>query len=445
MNENETLTDIELSEETINNMNNGTVEIQAEISKTKTDRKSGKTPEEKEKRDKGLIKFLFGCVVGSTVTVLILVIVSFILLFGVRLTPKGSLLSNAAIYKFDLLRTILKVIYYEDVSDEDMLEGAYRGLVNSTGDKYTTYYSTEDLKITNASWEGKFYGIGAVLTSDPNSSYTLIESVELGSPAEKAGVKGGDYIKAVDGQDVVGMSVTDVVKLVRGEEGTEVKLTLVRAGALKEISIIRSEITMDAVYYEKKEDGIAYIQIGTFSDVSVKQFGEKMDEAKKDGAKGLIIDLRGNPGGGLDVVVDICKQFMPAGLIVYTEDKSGKRTDYTCDGSNEWDIPLVVLTDESSASASEIMTAAIKDSGFGTIVGKKTYGKGVYQSVVPIPDGSAVKVTSGKFFSPNGVCFHQIGIEPDIEVDLDVDKYLDEKIDTQLDKAIEVLKEKMNQ
>ena len=439
MDEKETLTQIEITDETIKNLEEGTVEIKAEPSGQKSSDKSAGTKSSK----KNIAKFLLGMVAGMLLSLIILVVVAFILLFGIRIAPKNSFLSNAAIYKINLLRTILNVVYYEDVTDDEVLDGIYRGIMRSTGDKYTVYYSADDMKLTNASWEGKFYGIGAVLTTDPASSYTLIDSVELGSPAEKAGVKAGDYIIEVDGTDVAGMSVTEVVKLVRGEKDTDVNLVLARKGEKVEVTITRGEITIDAVYYEKMEDGIGYIQIASFSDAATEQFIDALNQSKKDNVKGIIIDLRGNPGGGLDVAVDMCRQFMPAGLIVYTEDKQGKRINYTCDGSKQWDIPMVVLTDENSASASEIMTAALKDSGVATIVGKKTYGKGVYQSVYPIPDGSVVKVTAGKFYSPNGECFHQIGIEPDVEVDLDVDAYLEDETDTQLDKAIEVLKSKM--
>ena len=437
MNENETLTDIDLSDEKLKDLESGTVEIKAGV--------GGNGDKDGKKKSRDVLKFLLGILCGFILALVCIAVISGVLLFGIRRTPRGSIVSNTVIYKLDLLKTILDVIYYEDVDETDMLEGMYRGLINSTGDKYTVYYSEEDMKMNNASWEGKFFGIGAVLTIDPASTYTVIDSVELGSPAEKAGIKAGDYIKEVDGKDVAGMTLTDVVQLVRGEEGTDVKLTIVRAGRAMEITVTRGEITMDTMYYEKKEDGIAYIQIAKFSDVTVNQFAEIMDEAKKDGAKGVIFDLRGNPGGGLDVVVDILDQFMPKGLMVYTEDKSGNRKDYYSKGASEWKIPMVVLVDGSSASASEIMTAAMKDYGVATIVGKKTYGKGVYQSIYPIPDGSAVKVTSGRFYSPNGVCFHQLGIEPDVDVELDVDAYLEDETDTQLNKAIEVLKEKMNQ
>ena len=397
----------------------------------------------KASKRKNILRFLLGFVAGMVASLAVILVVMFIFLFAFRRTPKGSMLDNSSLYKVDLLNTIIQKMYYEDVSEDEVKEGIYRGIMASPGDRYTTYYSAEEMKLMNADWEGKFYGIGATLTIDPASTYTLIDSVQLGSPAEKAGLKAGDYIKEVDGTDVMGMSLTEVVQLVRGDKDTEVHLTVVRKGEKLDLTIVRGEITMDAVYYEKKEDDIGYIQLGTFSDVAVEQFAEKLDEAKKDKVKGLIIDLRGNPGGGLDVAVDICSLFMPAGLVVYTQDKAGKKTEYYCDGKNRWDIPLVVLVDGSSASASEIMTGAIKDSGVGTIVGERTYGKGVYQVVVPIPDGSAAKVTAGQFFSPNGTCFHQVGIEPDVEVELDVDKYLEDRTDTQLEKATEVLKQKI--
>ena len=401
------------------------------------------TAAKKSAKKKNILRFLTGFVAGMATAIVVSLLVTVVVLFGFRKTPRSSIIDNRSLYKIDLLNTVLQKIYYEDISEDEVREGIYRGIMAAPGDKYTTYYTAEEMKLMNADWQGKFYGIGATLTIDPASTYTLIDSVQLGSPAEAAGLKAGDYIKEVDGTDVMGMSLTDVVQMVRGEDGTQVNLTIVRKGEKMELSITRGEITMDAVYYEKKEDNIGYIQLGTFSDVAVQQFAEKLDEAKKDKVKGLIIDLRGNPGGGLDVAVEICKQFMPAGLVVYTQDKAGKKTEYYCDGKNRWDIPLAVLVDGSSASASEIMTAAVKDSGAGTIVGVRTYGKGVYQSVIPIPDGSAVKVTSGQFFSPKGVCFHQVGIEPDVEVELDVDKYLKDKTDTQLEKAIEVVKQKI--
>ena len=433
MDENEVVTEIHLSDEQISDMDKGTVEIA-----------SGSVSGQKPKKKKGAPKFLLGFLAGFA-TMLVILLVTFIICFGIikRANP-NSLINSQVIYKADLLNTILKVFYYEDVSDEDVVEGIYSGIIKSTGDKYSEYYPAEDMDMVNSNWEGKFYGIGAVLTIDPDSSYTKIESVELDSPAEKAGVMAGDYIEKVDGENVVGMDLTDVVSRVRGENNTDVVLTVIRGGRRYDITVTRGEITTTAVAYEMEDDNIAYIQIGKFSDVAEPQFEEAIKNAKADGAKGLIFDLRGNPGGGLDTAVAMCNQFMPAGLIVYTEDKNQNRKEYFSDGKNEWDIPIVVLVNGNSASASEIMTGAIKDTGIGTIVGTTTYGKGVYQNVIPLPDGSSVKITAGRFFSPAGTCFHGVGIEPDVEVELDVDAYLDEGIDTQYDKAVEVLKEKMN-
>lgn len=404
------------------------------------------------------LKFLLGMLVGAVIMFLLCL---FIVVLPARKqrvqaqnqpgseikTPAEAgqeLLDEATVAKIGKLKTILDNYYYEDVSIDTLREAIFHSIISSTKDRYSTYYSEEELRSANEDWEGKFYGIGAVLTIDPESTYTMIDSVNVGSPAEKAGIKAGDYIMEVDGVDVGGWTLTEVVKVVRGEDGTDVVLTIVRAGVAMEITVTRGEVTIDDVVYEKKEDGIGYIRIASFSDIAVSEFADSIAQAKADDVKGIIVDLRGNPGGGLDVVYEICNEFMPQGLVVYTEDKYGNRDDYYCDGLNEWDIPMVVLIDGSSASASEIFAAAVKDHGVATLVGTKTYGKGVYQSVIQLTDGSAVKVTSGKFYSPNGVCFHGVGVEPDVEVPFDSEKYLEDETDNQLEKAIEVLKEKMN-
>ena len=429
MDEKETVTEVHLSEEQIKDLDNGTVEVA-----------SGSVKSEKKK---GFAKFFIGFLAGfATVLVILTVVMIAGMLYMKKVNP-NSLINTKVIYKIDLLNTIIKAVYYEDVPDEDVIEGIYSGIIKSTGDRYSEYYPAEEMTEVNAGWEGKFYGIGAVLTLDPNSSYTRIESVELDSPAERAGILAGDYIEKVDGESVVGMSLTDVVSRVRGEDKTEVVLTVIRSGRRYDISVIRGEIKSTVVAYEKQEDDIGYIQIAKFSDVAVEQFTDCMAKAKADNVKALIIDLRGNPGGGLDTVVAICNQFMPAGLVVYTEDKNGKKSEFFSDGKSELSIPVIVLVNENSASASEILAGAVKDTGFGTIVGKTTYGKGVYQNVVPLPDGSTVKITAGRFFSPAGNCFHQIGVAPDVEVDLDVDAYLEDGTDTQFNKAMDVAREKI--
>ena len=206
----------------------------------------------------------------------------------------------------------------------------------------------------------------------------------------------------------------------------------------------RRKIDTPTIEVSEKEDGIWYIQIKEFDSVTTEQFREAYQQAKDGNMKGLIIDLRGNPGGNLDVVVDICREILPKGLIVYTEDKYGQRNEYSCNGDNEINVPLAVLIDGGSASASEIMAGAIKDYGIGTLIGTKTYGKGIVQSILPLTDGSAVKITTSKYYTPNGNNIHKIGIEPDEEVKFDSDKYLEDETDNQLDYALDYLKDKLN-
>ena len=432
MNENETVTEIELDSEKMDDLQNGSVEIQ-------TDSEEKKKRIKKSRESGAFRKGLFFGIIGTSAVFLLLFAITAILVMNMG---KGYFMDKRISYKVDLLRAVMGEIYYEDVSDEDIENGIYQGVIAATHDRYSTYYSKEDLDISNESWEGKFYGIGATMSRDPNNGFPLVESVEEGSPAEAVGIYPGDRIYMVDGESVYGLSLTEVVRRVRGEEGTEVVITVIHPnGTKEEYTCVRSEIKMDRVRYELKEDGIGYIRISEFSDVAVEQFEDAIDKAKADKVNGVIIDLRGNPGGGLDVAVDICRDFMPAGLIVYTEDKAGGRIDYECDGSKEWDIPMVVLVDITSASASEIFTAAVKDTGVATVVGTKTYGKGVYQRVLGLPDGSAVKLTSGRFYSPNGTCFHDVGIEPDVEVPFDGEAYLADGTDNQLEKGIEVLKD----
>jgi len=430
--------EIELDRENIDEYmkgKNGEILIHAE-----PDAKPKKTS---KKKDSGAGKFLLGVITGAAGVafgVLIAVIIVTAVTKKENHNPAEGFITEDVMTKAAYIRNLLKGSYYEEITDEDLVEGIYRGMIASTGDKYSTYYSREEIEVSRGDWEGKFFGIGAVLTTDPETGYGMIDSVNQGSPAEKAGVKAGDIIYKVDGTETYGMTLTEIVSMVRGDDGTEVVLDLIRNGKEVSITVVRGEVTEEHVYYEKKEDGIGYIILAEFSDIAYEQFTEAIDKAKADKVKGLVLDLRSNPGGDLNVCVNMCREIMPESLIVYTEDKMGSRQDYSCDGSKYWDIPMVVLTNGGTASAAEIMTAALQDTQMATVVGKKTYGKGVYQNVYSIPDGSAAKITAGRFFSPNGTCFHGIGIKPDVEVELDVEAYQKDKTDTQLQKALEILK-----
>ena len=242
------------------------------------------------------------------------------------------------------------------------------------------------------------------------------------------------------------MDLTAVTALIKGEEGTTVNLTIIREGENDYLSIdvVRKKVEAPSVEYEMFEDGKAYIQIMEFSDATVSQFKEALDTAKSSDMKGLIIDLRANPGGNLSTVVEIAQMLLPEGLIVYTEDKYGNRDEYKCDGKREFDYPLVVLIDGNSASASEILAGSIQDYEKGTLVGTTTFGKGIVQQVISLADQSAVKITVSTYYTPKGRDIHGVGIEPDLVCEFDGNAYYNEGYDNQLEFAKEVLAGKIS-
>lgn len=347
--------------------------------------------------------------------------------------------------KIGVLEEMIDDYYLEETDGAAMEEGLYRGLVAALGDPYSVYYSAEELVELQEKTAGIYYGIGARVSLDTDTGLAKIVGVISDAPAEEAGLMAGDLIYLVDGSSVQGMDLESIVAKVKGEEGTKVHLTVIREGAddYLEFDIERRKLDNDTVSYEMLEEGIGYIQIQEFDDVTVDQFADALATCKGSGMKGLILDLRGNPGGNLSTVCEISRRILPKGLIVYTEDKYGKREEYTCDGEHPLGMPLVVLVDANSASASEILAGAIKDYGIGTLVGTTTFGKGIVQRILKLSDGSAVKLTVSKYYTPNGNNIHEIGIVPDIEVPFEAGPYQEDGTDNQLNRAVEVLKEKM--
>ena len=346
--------------------------------------------------------------------------------------------------KLQALEEVIDKYYYlEMVSDEELQTGIYRGLMDALGDPYTEYYSAEELSSFMQQTEGTYYGIGAYMKQDLDTTLPMITGVMPGAPAEASGLRANDLIYEVDGVPVYGMSLEQAISLIKGPENTEVTLTIVREGAddFLDVTITRARVETPTVTLEMMDNDIAYIQIQEFDSVSVDQFADALATAKGSGMKGMILDLRGNPGGSLDAVVEMSRMILPEGMIVYTEDKNGKRKEYTCDGKRQLQVPLVVLVDGNSASAAEIMAGAIKDYGLGTMVGTTTYGKGIVQQIVPFMDGSAVKITISAYYTPNGNNIHGTGIEPDIVCKFDGEAYYgsEDHPDNQLEKAKEVL------
>lgn len=396
------------------------------------------------------VMFIVGSFVGTglTVAVLLLFLVGVVGLNNQKLgklASTSSFIDEKTLEKIDVLEKYIDTYYYEDVDDEDLENGLYYGIMSGVGDPYTVYYSPDEFKEMQASWNGNYEGIGAYLKMNTEVGYPQIESFIEGGSAKECGlISPGDYIVAVEGEEVYGQTLDEVVSKIRGPEGTFVNITFEGQDGKYDVTLDRRKIDTPTIEVSEKEDGIWYIQIKEFDSVTTEQFREAYQQAKDGNMKGLIIDLRGNPGGNLDVVVDICREILPKGLIVYTEDKYGQRNEYSCNGDNEINVPLAVLIDGGSASASEIMAGAIKDYGIGTLIGTKTYGKGIVQSILPLTDGSAVKITTSKYYTPNGNNIHKIGIEPDEEVKFDSDKYLEDETDNQLDYALDYLKDKLN-
>jgi len=361
---------------------------------------------------------------------------------------EANVVNDDMVNKLNEIEEILREYYYLDEVDESVLEdGIYHGMVDSLGDPYSVYYSPEELQELLDQTEGIYYGIGAYVGLDTMTGYPKIISPIPGSPAEEVDLRPDDIIYEVNGESTYGKDLNSVVAMIKGEEGTYVTLTIYRSTEpdYLYLDVERRQVETPTVESEMFENGMAYIQIMEFSETTVDQFADALAVAKESGMKGLILDLRANPGGSLSSVVDIGRMLLPKGLIVYTEDKYGHRSEYSCDGKREFKLPMVVLVDGNSASASEVLAGAIKDYEIGTLVGTTTFGKGIVQQIISVGDGSAVKVTVSSYYSPKGINIHGIGIEPDIVCEFDAEAYYgEEEFDNQLEFAKEVLSDMIN-
>lgn len=357
----------------------------------------------------------------------------------------GEAVNEDTVAKMKVIENVIDTYFYkEDVDKDAMVDGIFKGMVESLGDPYSEYYSKEELESLYQDSFGVYYGVGAYVSLDTTTGLAKVSGIIADSPAEEADLRAEDIIYKVDDVDVTGMSLQETVSLIKGDENTTVKLTLIRDGKEIEKEVTRRKVESPTVNFKMLDDGMAYIQITEFDTVTVDQFTEAMAMARGNDMKGLILDLRSNPGGNLSSVVSIAKQMLPKGLIVYTEDRDGNREEYSCDGSKELDVPMVVLVNGNSASASEILAGAIKDYGIGTLVGTTTFGKGIVQRPIELSDGSAVKLTISSYYTPNGINIHGIGIELDVECEFDSERYYSEEAyDNQLEKAKEVLLQKM--
>jgi carboxyl-terminal processing protease len=371
---------------------------------------------------------------------------AFALNFGQKLHARYTGRTLPVNDKIDEIKAVLEAHSINAYDDSRLEESMYRGFVEGVGDPYTAYFDKKSLAAFLQSTEGSYAGIGLQVTLDPDDKITTVTYVYPGEPADMAGIKTGDKFVKVNGLDVTGASLDDVTGMTKGRAGTTVRITIYRAEGNEtfEIDVVRKKINIPTVTGKMLEDDIAYIKLNAFDRVTTGQFDEAYTRLMQDGAKGLIIDLRNNPGGLLDVVTDITDTLIPEGIIVYTEDKNGDR-EYIYSEPDCIKIPLAVLVNENSASASEVMSGAIKDTGTGVLVGEKTFGKGIVQNLFMLDDGSALKVTVARYYTPGGICIQGDGIVPEYVVEMPAElaaqtDTLEPENDPQLQKAVEVVK-----
>lgn len=341
--------------------------------------------------------------------------------------------------KLNAIDSVLESFYFGDVDDETAKDNIYKAYLSSYGDKYTMYYTADEYKALKESTNGKFYGIGAVCQLSGEGGVLLVDVYDNGA-GYQAGLRSGDRVVNVDGRDITDMELSSAVALIKGDKGTSVTLEVIRGTERLTFSAVRDAVEAKTVSYTLLDNNIGYLSISQFEEVTTKQFKAAVEDLQSQGMKGLVIDIRNNPGGLLDTVVGMLKYMLPDGLIVYTEDKQGNRKEYKGQDNDEFNLPLAVIVNGNSASASEIFVGAIQDYGKGTIIGTQTYGKGIVQTVKPLTDGSAIKFTIAKYFTPKGQDIHGKGVTPDMVVEY----YTDADVDTQLDAAIKNVEAQIN-
>lgn len=363
---------------------------------------------------------------------------------GYQIRDKGVLSDSEHVQKIRVLENLIQRDYLGEIDEKQLAEGLYAGLIYGLGDPYSRYYTAEEYKQENSAAMGAYVGIGVTMQKNREGGVEIVECYE-GGPASDAGVKKGDIISAIDDTDITDMEVSEVADMIREGEKKQAVLTIHRQNEempLK-LTVEITDVTLPSVFEEMLKDQVGYIRISEFTDVTPDQFREAFFSLKKKGMEKLIVDLRGNPGGLLTSVCSILNEILPEGLIVYTEDKYGERQEQRSEGKTPLDMPFAVLVNENSASASEIFAGAVQDHGIGTIVGTTTYGKGVVQELLPLKDGSAVKLTISDYYTPKGNSINNTGIRPDVEVKLDPELLNQEEItheeDNQLQEALKVL------
>ena len=355
------------------------------------------------------------------------------------LVVKASGFSFEEYMEIKQFENLIRQTYYKDTDNIDFVEGMKKGMVEQLGDPYSKYLNKEEFKRMMEDTAGNFVGIGVYIAPNKNGEIVVVSPIK-DTPAEKAGIKSGDIISTVDGQNYDAKTMNEAVKAMRGEKGKTVVVGILDSKRqYKEYKIVREDIKTETVFSRMLDNNLGYIQIKAFEERTASEFREHLTNLKKNNIKGLVLDLRSNPGGLVDQVTSVADQILPEALIVYSSNRIGEKQYAKSDNKESLKIPIVMLVNEGSASASEILSGALQDNKKATILGVNTFGKGVIQSVLEMDKGGLV-ITTAQYFTPNGNVVDKKGIKPDVKVDY---KKTGENKDTQLDKAIEILKQKV--
>ncbi len=397
--------------------------------------------------------FWKGVLAGAGITLALAAAYLFLLnpTLAQALRPGGLTLSESVqlLGKFESVKRAMDHLYWEDIDEathQEMMDAAVHAYASGVGDKYTSYFTPEEFDEFLESISGSYCGIGVTVFLNEEAGLVEIKKVASAGACAGTAVRPGDLIVTVDGQSMQGLSLDEVVTYVRGEEGSSVTIRFRRPDGEEYVqTLVRSFFSSDTVELDFREVGgrrVAYIYISEFDEVTTEQFETALIGIRMQGAEGIILDVRDNPGGLLDTVTAMLDMLLPEGIITWTEDKYGHREEFKSDASH-MELPMVLICNDQSASASEIFAGALKDYGAAVLVGETTFGKGIVQRTVSFADGSALKTTVSRYFTPKGVCIHGIGVEPDYPVSLPEGIYFSEDLpeedDTQYQKALSVL------
>ncbi len=410
-----------------------------------SDPKGVKNPDEKKRKHKKSGSTGKGIVIG-----ILIVLIPLFALLGAgawMLNSSGSQIAVISGKGFDmseieaklgLIQSIIDSRFLFDYDEDELAENIYSGYVDGLGDPYTCYYTAKEYQDMMESSEGTYYGIGVMISQEIDTGRVYVVRVFSGSPAEESGMKAGDIIMEVEGSEVTGVDLNEVVAAIKGAEGTTAQVKIYRESEQKELTldVERRQVDVDTVYYSMLDNHIGYLELTEFDSVSTNQFISALEDLKAQGMESLILDLRDNPGGMLEVAVALADELIDTGTVVSIRDKDGNEESYAAEGAGSLGMPLAVLVNGDSASASEVLSGCIRDYGVGTLIGTQTFGKGIVQNIIPFSDGTAMKITTAHYYTPYGTDIHGVGITPDIVVE---DDKSTEDVDEQLEAAIDLL------